>query len=116
MHIKREKLLEVKDEWYKKKLEFDKEVQSKKQKLSNLEKQLNTREENNEKKFELILQRERENKKLENELQELQNSLLQKKDDIEKLEQEQNTTCNNSQSEANIKPMQAHETHVFLVI
>ncbi len=90
-NIKREKLLEVKDEWYKKKLEFDKEVQSKKQKLANLEKQLNTREENNEKKFELILQKETENKKIEKELQELQNTLLQKKEDIEKLEQEQNS-------------------------
>ena len=42
-NIKREKLLEVKDEWYKKKIEFDTEVNQKKQKLSNLEKQLQQR-------------------------------------------------------------------------
>jgi len=37
-NIKREKLLEVKDEWYKKKTEFDKEVQQKRQKIGALEK------------------------------------------------------------------------------
>src|SRR5690606_30089473 len=34
-NIKREKLLEVKDEWYKKKIEFDNEVNQKRQKLAN---------------------------------------------------------------------------------
>ena len=33
-NIKREKLLEVKDEWYKKKIEFDNEVNQKRQKFS----------------------------------------------------------------------------------
>ncbi len=46
--LKREKLLEVKDEWYKKKIEFDTEVNQKKQKHQNLEKQLQQREENSE--------------------------------------------------------------------
>ena len=64
-NIKREKLLEVKDEWYKKKNEFDKEVQQKRQKLTALEKQIQLREENSEKKFDIILQKERENKKFE---------------------------------------------------
>ncbi|MFZ2864091.1 MAG: Rnase Y domain-containing protein, partial [Ignavibacteriaceae bacterium] len=45
-NLKREKLLEVKDEWYKKKVEFDNEVNQKKQKLQNLEKQVQQREEN----------------------------------------------------------------------
>ncbi|MCZ7612789.1 MAG: Rnase Y domain-containing protein [Ignavibacteriaceae bacterium] len=67
-NIKREKLLEVKDEWYKKKTEFDKEVQQKRQKLTALEKQIQLREENSEKKFDLVLQKERENKKYEQEL------------------------------------------------
>ena len=62
-NIKREKLLEVKDEWYKKKVEFDTEINQKKQKLGNLEKQLATREENTEKKLELILQKERQSQK-----------------------------------------------------
>ena len=34
-NLKREKILEVKDEWYKKKQEFDQETNTKKQKISN---------------------------------------------------------------------------------
>ncbi len=89
-NIKREKLLEVKDEWYKKKTEFDKEVQQKRQKVSALEKQIQLREENSEKKFDLVLQKERENKKIEQELNQ-QSKLIEKKlEEINHLEQEQN--------------------------
>jgi len=80
-HLKREKLLEVKDEWLKKKQEFDNEVNSKKQKLQNHEKQLETREENLEKKYDLVNQKEKANKDLEK-------SLLVQKEDIEKKNQE----------------------------
>ena len=80
-HLKREKLLEVKDEWLKKKQEFDNEVNSKKQKLQNHEKQLETREENLEKKYDLVNQKEKTNKDLEK-------SLLLQKEDIEKKNQE----------------------------
>ncbi len=52
--IKKEKLLEVKDEWYKKKQEFDNEVNQKKNKLASFEKQLAQREENFDKKVDLI--------------------------------------------------------------
>jgi ribonuclease Y len=89
-NIKREKLIEVKDEWYKKKAEFDKEIQLKRQKLSQLEKQLQQREENSEKKFDLILQKERENKKYEIELNEISKQLQKRKEDITQLEAEQN--------------------------
>jgi ribonuclease Y len=44
--VKREKLLEVKDEWYSKKKEFDGDVQSKRSKLVAQEKALDVREEN----------------------------------------------------------------------
>jgi len=89
-NLKREKLLEVKDEWYKKKIDFDNEVNQRKQKLSNLEKQLSTREENTEKKLELVLQKERVNKKTEREHQEL-NIILKKKDEeVKKVELELN--------------------------
>jgi ribonuclease Y len=90
-NIKREKLLEVKDEWYKKKTEFDKEVQQKRQKVNALEKQLQLREENSEKKFDLVLQKERENKKYEQELNEKQKQIEKKLTEINHLEQEQNT-------------------------
>jgi len=89
-NIKREKLLEVKDEWYKKKIDFDNEVNQRKQKLGNLEKQIAAREENTEKKLELILQKERVNKKAEKELQDLKSVLTQKAEDIKKVELELN--------------------------
>jgi len=89
-NLKREKLLEVKDEWYKKKIEFDTEVNQKKQKLSNLEKQLQQREESSEKKFELVLQKEKELRKLEKQVQDAKVSLDEKTIEIKKLEVEQN--------------------------
>jgi ribonuclease Y len=89
-NIKREKLLEVKDEWYKKKIDFDNEVNQRKQKLGNLEKQISAREENTEKKLELVLQKERINKKAEKELQELKIILKQKAEETKKVELELN--------------------------
>lgn len=89
-NLKREKLLEVKDEWYRKKVEFDNEVNQKRQKLANLEKQIQAREENSERKFDLVLKREKENRKLEKDLQELKAQLDQRLLDIQKLEAEQN--------------------------
>lgn len=85
-NIKREKLLEVKDEWYKKKVEFDNEVNQKKQKFSHLEKQLLSREENSEKKLELVLQKEKQNKKTEQELSELKEKLGKKSEELSKAE------------------------------
>lgn len=89
-NIKREKLLEVKDEWYKKKVEFDGEVNKNRQKLQNSEKQLSVREENVEKKLETALKKEKENRTLEKELAEQKKNLEQKASDIAKLELEQN--------------------------
>jgi len=89
-NIKREKLLEVKDEWYKKKVEFDSEVNQKRQKIGNLEKQLNTREENIEKKFDLVIKKERDNKQAEKETLDLKKSIEKRLGDVEKLESEQN--------------------------
>ncbi len=89
-NLKREKLLEVKDEWYRKKVEFDTEVNQKRQKLSNLEKQIQAREENSERKFDLVLKKEKENRKLEKELQDLKPQLDQRALEVQKLEAEQN--------------------------
>jgi ribonuclease Y len=80
-HLKREKLLEVKDEWLKKKQEFDTEVNNKKQKLQNHEKQLESREENLEKKYDLVTQKEKTNKEIEK-------VIFQQKDEVEKKNQE----------------------------
>lgn len=89
-NLKREKLLEVKDEWYKKKVEFDSEVNQKRQKISALEKQLITREENIEKKFDVVIKKEKENKLFEKELTDLQKVIDSKIIEIQKIEAEQN--------------------------
>ncbi|MGD8306894.1 MAG: ribonuclease Y [Ignavibacteria bacterium] len=85
-NIKREKLLEVKDEWYKKKVEFDNEVNQKKQKFAHLEKQLQSREENTEKKLDLVLQKEKQNKNSEQELDEFKEKLNKKSEELNKTE------------------------------
>jgi ribonuclease Y len=89
-NIKREKLLEVKDEWYKKKIEFDSEINQKRQKISALEKQISSREENVEKKFDLSLKKEKELKFVERDLIEAKKKLDQRAKDVQKLEFEQN--------------------------
>ncbi len=89
-NLKREKLLEVKDEWYKKKVEFDTEVNQKRQKLSHLEKQLITREENIEKKFDIVIKKEKENKQFEKELHDLKKSVETRLADVARIEKEQN--------------------------
>lgn len=89
-NIKREKLLEVKDEWYKKKIEFDTEVNQKRQKLQHNEKQILNREENVDKKLDLNLKKEKEIKQLEKELADQRKSIEQRIIDVEKLEKEQN--------------------------
>jgi ribonuclease Y len=89
-NLKREKLLEVKDEWYKKKVEFDNEVNQKRQKLSHLEKQLITREENIEKKFDVVIKKEKENKQFEKDLLDLKKSVELRVAEVAKLEKEQN--------------------------
>ncbi len=90
-NLKREKLLEVKDEWYKKKIEFDSEINRKRQKMSNLEKQLSNREENTERKLDLVLQKERQTKKIEKEIFEMKTSLEVKTQKLNEVEKEQNT-------------------------
>ncbi|QQS37819.1 MAG: ribonuclease Y [Ignavibacteriales bacterium] len=89
-NLKREKLLEVKDEWYKRKVEFDSEINQKKQKFSHLEKQLTTREENIEKKFDLVIKKEKENRQFEKELLEQKKTIEIKSGEIQKIESEQN--------------------------
>ena len=63
-NLKREKILEVKDEWYKKKQEFDSEVNTNKQKLQNFQRKLESREENLDRKYDLVLSKEKDNKHL----------------------------------------------------
>ncbi|MBN1299636.1 MAG: ribonuclease Y [Melioribacteraceae bacterium] len=88
--IKKEKLLEVKDEWFKKKQEFDGEVNTKRQKLQSIEKKLELREENIEKKYDLVISKEKENKQLEKQISERQELIKRKEEELSKLIVEQN--------------------------
>ncbi|MFH0734360.1 MAG: ribonuclease Y [bacterium] len=90
-NIKKEKLLEVKDEWLKKKQEFDIEVNQRKQKISNTEKLIEKREEVADKKQEIALQKEKENARIERELLSKKEELANKQSNLEKLVQEENT-------------------------
>ncbi len=89
-NIKREKLLEVKDEWFKKKQEFDTDVNRRKQKLQHNEKLIATREESLDKKHQLIDGKERELNKLQKELQQKDKSLIVKNEKLDKLILDQN--------------------------
>src|SRR5437763_16859734 len=68
LNLKKEKLLEVKDEWYRKKQEFDTDYQSKKSKLKSFEKQLQDKEELLEKKLDGYSKKEKNIDKLENDM------------------------------------------------
>jgi ribonucrease Y len=89
-HIKREKLLEVKDEWLKKKQEFDSEVNNKRQKLQSHEKQLESREESLEKKYEIVTAKEKTIKDSEKLINELKTDLERKHAELDHLIVEQN--------------------------
>ena len=89
-NLKKEKILEVKDEWYKKKQEFDQETNTKKQKLGNLEKKLEKREENLDRKYDLVLSKEKDIKNLSIQIEKKQEQLKGKEEEIEKLMFEQN--------------------------
>jgi len=88
-NLKKEKLLEVKDEWLKRKQELDNDINQKRQKLQNLEKQLNLREEAIEKKSELMAKKEKELKTLEQEVLEKASYVEAKKQEYEKLVEEE---------------------------
>ena len=63
--IKREKLLEVKDEWYKQKQKFESDTKQKKNELEKLERTLSSKELSLERKAELLNKSERDIKKIE---------------------------------------------------
>jgi len=88
--IKREKLLEVKDEWYSKKKDFDSEVQSKRSKLQAQEKTLLSREENIDKKVELLSRKEREHASQKRSLEDRSRHLATRQEELERLIEEQN--------------------------
>lgn len=93
--LKKEKLLEVKDEWYRKKQEFDSDYQSKKNKLKAYEKQLVDKEENLEKKLDQVTKKERSLDKLEKDYTQKTIVVKNKEEKLEQLIQEQNIKLEN---------------------
>ncbi|RPH37450.1 ribonuclease Y [bacterium] len=89
--LKREKLLEVKDEWYSKKKEFDTDVQSKRNKLQAQEKALEVREENIDRKVELLGKKEREQLNLKRSLEERARTLDGRQTELDRLIADENT-------------------------
>lgn len=69
-NIKREKLLEVKDEWFKKKQAFEQEVTARKNNIQNIERQLKILEEAIDKKTEILEKKEKQVQELETKLNE----------------------------------------------
>ena len=95
LNIKKEKLLEVRDEWYKKKQEFDADYQSKKNKLKSFEKQLQDKEEVISKRIDEYAKKEKSINKLENDFNNKINTLNEKETKLESLIQEQNNRLEN---------------------
>lgn len=89
--LKREKLLEAKDEWYKRKKEFEADVQSKRNKLQTFEKQLISREENVDRKLDLLSKKEIALQAVDKDLVEKRKRIEDKDKELSKLVGEENT-------------------------
>lgn len=88
--LKREKLLEVKDEWYQKKKDFDNDVQNKRNKLQAQEKALEVREENIDRKVELLGKKEREQAQLRRSMDDRARALDARQTELDRLVGEEN--------------------------
>ncbi len=88
--IKKEKLLEVKDEWIKLKQNFENETKSRRNELLKLEKQLANREINMDRKVDLLNKKEKELHRIEQDVTEKQTKVNELKQKLEKIIQEQN--------------------------
>jgi len=88
--LKREKLMEVKDEWYKKKKDSEAEAQSRRNKLQAFEKQLENREENVDRKLDLLNKKESTLQTTERELGERRRRQDEREQELQRLLDEQN--------------------------
>ncbi len=95
LNTKKEKLLEVRDEWYKKKQEFDQDYQSKKNKLKSFEKQLQDKEESVSKRIDEYAKKEKNINRLENDFNSKIKNITEKENRLDSLIQEQNNKLEN---------------------
>jgi ribonuclease Y len=84
-NLKKEKLLEVKDEWYKKKQEFEEDQNAKASKHHAIEKQLTAREENLERRVDVVNKKEREAATHTRELEEKTRHVAERNSQLHKL-------------------------------
>ncbi len=85
--IKKEKLIEVKDEWIRKRQELDNEYNAKQRKYQNIEKQLSLKEENLDHKGDQLRQQEKNLRSLEAELREKSKTVQSKESEAARLVQ-----------------------------
>ena len=83
--IKKEKLIEVKDEWIKKKQELDNDFNSKQKRIQNVEKQLSSKEENLDRKADSLRQQEKTLRTLEVELREKSKTTQSREAEVERI-------------------------------
>jgi ribonuclease Y len=88
--IKREKLIEVKDEWYKKKKDYETEAQARRNKLQAYEKQLMNREENVEKKLDVVTKKESALQATGREHADRQKRIAEREHELQRMMEEQN--------------------------
>jgi ribonuclease Y len=87
--LKREKLLEVKDEWYKKKKDFESDSQSKRNKLQAFEKQIISREENVDRKLDLLNKKEKTLQGAQQEFDDAKERITEKEQELTRMIDEQ---------------------------
>jgi ribonuclease Y len=95
LNLKKEKLLEVRDEWYKKKQEFDNDYQAKKNKLKSFEKQIQDKEELLSRRIDEYSKKEKNIQKTELELSSKGSVMVEKEKKLEAMIQEQNDRLEN---------------------
>lgn len=88
-NIKKEKLLEVKDEWFRKKQEYEKDLNRQRNKLHSREKQLDEKEEGINGRFEILNKKEAGVKQLEQRIQEKEQKLQERLERIDQIVAEQ---------------------------
>lgn len=88
--LKKERLLEVKEEWHKKKQEHEQQASARRKKLETLEKQIKSREENIDRKLDIITKKEKQVQSLEKDLKGKQDLTEKKLAEADALLAEQN--------------------------
>ncbi|MBD3288612.1 DUF3552 domain-containing protein, partial [candidate division KSB1 bacterium] len=89
--LKKEKLLEVKDEWIRLKQNFESETKARRVEIMELEKQLTNKEINMDRKVDLLNKKEKDLSYMDRSLKDKEKKLKNKNGELDRLIQEQNT-------------------------